>query len=136
MQPLHRYLIIAFCLVLAAGAVLALEAATSARIEARGPAGAEAAAGRAVEAVAEALLGLERELVARAEHFAAHPTVRAGLADPQRRGDVVRLFERLRLADGYAVELYTPLPEPVAWGGAPHVGGPRPGGRHFFGAQQ
>lgn len=117
MAPLHRYLTIAFGLVLAAAAILVLERALGAHLEARGPAAAQAAAERAREAVADGLLGLERELIARAEHLATRPALRAALEDPQRRAEAIRFFERLRLPDGYAVELFTPLPEAIAWAG-------------------
>jgi two-component system, NtrC family, nitrogen regulation sensor histidine kinase NtrY len=117
MPPLHRFFLIAGTLALLAGGSVVLENMVANRTQAESEARVQDAAERVLTTVEERLLSLERELIGRAEQLAGRPVVREALQNPGRRGEAIRLFEKLSLPHGYAVELYTPLPEAIAWTG-------------------
>lgn len=116
MHPLRRFVLIALALLLLVGGVRALEEIAVQRVLAAGDQGAMQAAENAVERVADRLTLLQTDLHQRARRLVDAPEVREALM----QGDASRaivLFDRLDLPDGYAAELYTPLPELIAWRG-------------------
>jgi two-component system, NtrC family, nitrogen regulation sensor histidine kinase NtrY len=117
MPPLRRFLLIALSLLAMAGATRGLEEVAVARLAATGEPAAVRAAERSVDEAARRFGALEDELTRRAAELAAHPSVESALLDSDDRGAAVTLLRSMRIPEGYAVEIYTTVPEPLAWMG-------------------
>jgi two-component system, NtrC family, nitrogen regulation sensor histidine kinase NtrY len=136
MSPLRRFLAVALCLAALAGGARWLESRAAESVRAQGEAAGARAAERALGHVEGEVLALERDLHARAAALAADPRLRAALLDPAARPEAVQALARLRLPEGYAAELYTPMPEPVAWRGPAFPLDPATRRLHFLDALQ
>ena len=111
-----RYLAVALLLAGLLAGTFALQKRAEGRLSEQ-PEAAQAKAVARVQALVEReVVGIQADLLRRAESLAAHPAVRRSLlGDAQ--DEVVEVFAALRLPEGYAAELYTPTPELIAWHG-------------------